>query len=81
MHGPYYIGSFELIPEKREFQTYLIIQNPNYMMEDELDTHRIAHFKQELVKMTNDAMVFFKFSNLKNSSNERYYYSLLYEDN
>lgn len=81
MHGPYYIGSFELIPEKREFQTYLIIQNPNYMMEDELDTHRIAHFKQELVKMTNDAMVFFKFSNLKNSSNERYYYSWLYEDN
>lgn len=81
MHGPYYIGSFELIPEMREFRTHLIIQNPNYMMEDELDTHRIVHFKQELVKMTNDAMVFFKFSNLKNSSNERYYYSWLYEDN
>ena len=81
MHGPYYIGSFELIVEMREFQTHLIIQNPNYMMEDELDTHRIVHFKQELVKMTNDAMVFFKFSNLKNSSNERYYYSWLYEDN
>jgi hypothetical protein len=81
MHGPYYIGSFELIPELREFQTHLIIQNPNYMMEDVLDTHKIVHFKEELVKMTNDAMVFFKFSNLKNSSNERYYYSWLYEDN
>lgn len=81
MHGPYYIGSFELIPEMREFQTHLIIQNPNYMMEDELDTHRIVYFKKELVKMTKDAMVFFKFSNLKNSSNERYYYSWLYEDN
>lgn len=81
MHGPYHIGCFELIPEMREFQTHLIIQNPNYMIEDELDTYRIVHFKQELVKMTNDAMVFFKFSNLKNSSNKRYYYSWLYEDN
>ena len=81
MHGPYYIGCFELIVKKREFQTHLIIQNPNYMMENELDSKRIVHFKEELVKMTNDAMVFFKFSNLKNSSNERYYYSWLYEDN
>lgn len=81
MHGPYYIGSFELIPERREFQTHLIIQNPNYMIEDKLDTHRIVDFKKELVNMANDASVFFKFANLKYSSNERYYYSWLYEDN
>ena len=81
MHGPYYIASFELIPENREFQTHLIIQNPNYMIQDKLDTHRIVDFKRELINMANDASVFFKFANLKNSSNERYYYSWLYEDN
>lgn len=79
MHGPYYIGSFELIPQDREFQAHLIIQNPNYIIEDELNTSRIYSFKQELINMANDALVFFKFSNLKNSSDGRYYYSWLYE--
>ena len=81
MHGPYFIGSFELIPKNREFQTHLIIQNPNYMIEDEVDSNRIIEYKKELVNMAHDAMVFFKYSNLKNSLNERYYYSWLYEDN
>ena len=30
--------------------------------------------------MTNDANVFFKYENLKNNFDQRYYYSWIYED-
>ena len=80
IHGPYYIGAFELKPRDREFITHVIIQNPNYMIENDLDKYRFIDFKRELVKMTQDALVFFKYANLKNTANERYYYSWLFED-
>lgn len=80
IHGPYYIGAFELVPNMREFNTHLLVQNPNYMIENEYDENKILDFKRELIKMTQDALVFFKFSKLKKGSNDRYYYSWLYGD-
>ena len=80
IHGPYYIGAFELIPKMRELNTHLLVQNPNYMIENEYDENKIVEFKRELIKMSQDAFVFFKFSKLKKGSNDRYYYSWLYED-
>ena len=41
--GPFYIGAFELVPTKREFQTHLIIQNPNYMVENDYDEKKSIH--------------------------------------
>ena len=80
IHGPYYIGAFELIPKLREFHTHLLVQNPNYMIENEYDENKIIDFKRELIKMSQDSLVFFKFNKLKKGSNDRYYYSWLYGD-
>ena len=78
--GPYYIGAFELIPPMREFRTYLIIQNPYYCAETNYDDMKIKNFKKELLAMTNDACVFFKFDNLRDTSDQRYFYSWCYEE-
>lgn len=79
-NGPFYIGAFELVPAKREFRTYLILQNPYYCAENIYDDMKIKNFKKELVAMTNDAYVFFKFENLKDSADQRYYYSWCYDN-
>jgi hypothetical protein len=79
-NGPFYIGAFELVPAKREFRTYLILQNPYYCAENIYDDMKIKKFKKELVAMTNDAYVFFKFENLKDSADQRYYYSWCYDN-
>ena len=78
-HGPYYIGAFKLVPSMREFRTYIIIQNPYYCVEKIYDNKKIIDFKKELFAMCKDSMVFFKFSNLKDTSDQRYFYSWLYE--
>lgn len=78
--GPYYIGAFELKPDIREFHTHIIIQNPFYCVDNNYDENRIKNFKKELINMTNDAFVFFKFNNLKHNSDVRYYYSWCYDD-
>ena len=79
-HGPYYIGAFELVPKMREFRTHILVQNPYYCTENVYDENRMKNFKKELIAMCNDATVFFKFSNLQNTSEQRYYYSWLYEE-
>lgn len=79
-NGPFYIGAFELIPKMREFRTHIIVQNPYYCTENTYDEKKIKNFKKELMAMCNDATVFFKFSNLQNTSEQRYYYSWLYEE-
>lgn len=78
--GPFYIGAFELIPEKREFRTYIIIQNPYYCAENIYDENKMKNYKKQLIAMTKDAFVFFKYDNLKDTSDQRYYYSWLYEE-
>ena len=78
--GPYYLGVFELIPDLREFRTHIIIQNPYHCIENIYDENKIKNFKKELLALCNDSSVFFKFSNLKNSSDQRYFYSWLYEE-
>ena len=77
--GPYFIGAFELRPHTREFLTHAIIQNPHYYNND-YDKTKIVDFKKELLALCRDASVFLKFSHLKNSKNERYYYSWLYDN-
>jgi len=79
-HGPFYIAAFELVPSMREFRTHVIIQNPYYCTETTYDESKIKNFKKELLAMCSDATVFFKFSNLQNTSDQRYYYSWLYEE-
>ncbi len=79
-NGPFYIGAFELVPKMREFRTYVIVQNPYYCTETTYDETKIKNFKKELMAMCNDATVFFKFSNLQNTTDQRYYYSWLYEE-
>jgi hypothetical protein len=76
--GPYYIAAFELVPKMRELRTYIIIQNPHYCIDSIYDEVKIKNFKKELQALSNDAYVFFKYDNLKSMSNERYYYSWLY---
>lgn len=78
-NGPFYIGAFELVPKMREFRTHILVQNPYYCTENTYDENKIKDFKKELMAMCNDATVFFKFSNLQNTSEQRYYYSWLYE--
>lgn len=78
--GPYYIGAFELKPDIREFHTHIIIQNPFYCVDNNYDENKIKNFKKELINMTNDAFVFFKFNNLKDNSDVRYYYSWCYDN-
>jgi hypothetical protein len=77
--GPYYIAAFELNSKEREFITHIIIQNPNYCVENIYDNEQIINFKKQLEALCSDATVFFKYSNLNNTSLKRYYYSWLYE--
>jgi hypothetical protein len=79
-HGPFYIGAFELVPSMREFRTHIIIQNPYHCAEKLYDEEKIKNFKKELIAMCSDACVFFKFNNLQNTSDQRYFYSWLYEE-
>ena len=79
--GPYYIGAFELLVKDRSFVTHLIIQNPYYCLDNNYDNDKIINFKKELMAMADDANVLFKYSNLKNNNDQRYYYSWLYDDN
>tara|TARA_B100000424_G_C22915920_1_gene487350 strand:+ start:383 stop:1210 length:828 start_codon:yes stop_codon:yes gene_type:complete len=78
--GPFYIGAFELVPNMREFRTFIIVQNPYHCAENIYDDEKIKNFKKELMAMCSDALVFFKFDNLQNTSDQRYYYSWLYEE-
>lgn len=78
--GPFYIGAFELVPRIREFKTFIIIQNPYYCAENTYDENKIKNFKKELLALCNDSSVFFKFNNLKNNNDQRYYYSWFYEE-
>jgi len=79
--GPFYIGAFQLIPQNRTFSTHLIIQNPYFCLDNKYDYDKIINFKKEVEAMTNDANVLFKFTNLQNNNDQRYYYSWLYDDN
>jgi len=79
--GPYYIGAFELLVKDKSFVTHLIIQNPYYCLDNNYDNNKIINFKKELMAMADDANVLFKYSNLKNNNDQRYYYSWLYDDN
>jgi len=78
--GPYYIGAFELNAKSREFITHIIIQNPFHCAENFYDKEKIVNYKKELQALCNDSFVFFKYSNLKNTKNERYYFSWLYDN-
>jgi len=78
-HGPYYIGAFELQPDKRHFITHVIIQNPYYYSNNNFDTTKFVEFKRELLALCRDTSVFLQFSNLKNTKDERYYFSWLYD--
>jgi hypothetical protein len=78
--GPYYIGAFELQPDKRHFITHAIIQNPYYYSNDNFDTTKFIEFKRELLALCRDASVFLQFSNLKHTKDERYYFSWLYDE-
>ena len=94
--GPYYIGAFELNVKKKEFITYLIIQNPFYNIEiitdnkndDDNDNiynndesyEKIIKFKKELINMSKMAGVSLVFNDLNNDKDLRYYYSWLYEN-
>ena len=79
-HGPYYVGAFELQPSKRHFITHAIIQNPYYYSNNNFDTTKFVEFKRELLALCRDASVFLQFSNLKNTKDERYYFSWLYDE-
>jgi hypothetical protein len=78
--GPYYVGAFELQPDKRHFITHAIIQNPYYYNNNNFDTTKFVEFKRELLALCRDADVFLQFSNLKNTKDERYYFSWLYDN-
>lgn len=79
-HGPFYIGAFELVPNMREFRTFIIVQNPYHCADNIYDVNKIKDFKKELLALCNDSSVFFKFTNLQNTSDQRYFYSWLYEE-
>jgi len=79
-NGPYYVGAFELQPGKRHFITHAIIQNPYYYKNNNFDTTKFVEFKRELLALCRDASVFLQFSNLKNTKDERYYFSWLYDE-
>jgi hypothetical protein len=78
--GPYFIGAFELEPGKRQFITHAIIQNPTYYSNNNFDSAKFVEFKRELLALCRDADVFLQFSNLKNTKDERYYFSWLYNE-
>ena len=79
-NGPYFIGAFELEPQKRQFITHAIIQNPYYFTNNNFDTTKFIEFKRELLALCRDASVFLQFSNLKHTKDERYYLSWLYDE-
>ena len=78
--GPYYIGAFEVNPIEREFIARIIIQNPYYCSNNLYDKEKIINFRKELEALCHEATVNFKYSNLKNTPLERYYFSWLYND-
>ena len=78
--GPYYIGAFEVNPQEREFITRIIIQNPYFSVKNNYNKENIIDFKKELCALCVEANVSLKYSNLKNSDQERYYYSWIYEE-
>ena len=78
--GPYYIGAFEVNPIEREFIARIIIQNPYYCSNNLYDKEKIINFRKELEALCHKATVNFKYSNLKNTPLERYYFSWLYND-
>lgn len=78
--GPYYIGAFEVNPQEQAFIARIIIQNPYFCVENSYAKEDILFFKKELQALCVEATVIFKFSELKNTSFERYYYSWLYEE-
>jgi hypothetical protein len=77
--GPYYIGAFEVNPQEREFITRIIIQNPYYSVKNNYNKENIIGFKKELCILCVEANVSLKYNNLKNSDQDRYYYSWIYE--
>ena len=80
-YGPYYIAAFKLIKKTREFDTYLIMQNPNYI-ELHNNNNIFIDFKLELLKMSKLANVSFKYDKLNNlSTNRRYYLTWFFEYN
>ena len=80
-NGPYYIGAFKLIKKTREFDTYLIMQNPNYITLDK-NNNIFIDFKRELLKMSKIANVSFKYNKLNDlSTTKRYYLTWLFEYN
>lgn len=79
-NGPYFIGAFELQPHKRQFITHAIIQNPFYYSNPNFDSTKFVEFKRELQALCRDASVFLQFSNLKQTKDERYYFSWLYDE-
>ena len=78
--GPYYIGAFEVNSQEREFITRIIIQNPYYSVKNNYDKENIIGFKKELEALCVEANVSLKYNNLKNSDQDRYYYSWIYEE-
>lgn len=68
-HGPKYIGLFELQHSKRVFNTKCIIENPYYIDgNSELDL-----FKEYIINLTENAYVFFKYTDLNTPGQVRYY--------
>lgn len=65
--GPYYIGVFELVTETRDFNAYMVIQNPNYEMEIHM-----RPFKVELLGLCECVNVNFTFDQLLD---KRYFYA------
>lgn len=75
-NGPYYIGAFKLNPESKIFSSKLIIQNPNYLDDDQ---SFLKEFKNNLKVMCKHAGAVFDYSELKNIENKRYYMAWKYD--
>ena len=71
-NGPYFIGAFKLNPKDKMFSCNLIIQNPNYMDDDQ---SFFLDYKKDLMSMCQQADVKFDYINLKNLENKRYWMS------
>lgn len=78
--GPYYIAALELITKNKVLDTQLIVQNPNYIIKNEIDNYRMVNFKKELKMLCGEAGIFFRYGNLRNKSDNRYYMCWLLED-
>ena len=80
-----YLSSSERLLEfqSQYFEDELIQKNINdiRVYNTSNDVNKIKNFKKELLALCNDSSVFFKFNNLQNTSDQRYFYSWLYEDN